>query len=414
MKKQILAAFITSSVIFLTACGGNDDAKVTYVTDAEKVPLNNIQNPVVAVKSYLKNDDVLSNVSAERSVIDYKMLGVDGTETIATTLLFTPNTLPPKSGWPIVVWAHGTTGVADICAPSQRGLQGTEYFIAQLLAAGYVVVAPDYEGLGSQGSHPFLNVKSEAFSITDAVVAARDYLNKQGKTTSKQWLSIGHSQGGQAVLGAAEYASRAQLDYKGTIAIAPASNLEAVLTNGEKAVANTPTDIQITTYEGLDTFTSLIVAGLQGHKNTVSYMQAFKPNLAAVATKAETECYESFRNSIGSSMKNYADSNNNSLSGYGRLQDNFLNISVVKTFLEKESQPLQEKVSTPIIIYQGSVDTIVPKSATDGLVASSTLKGIQINYKTDKDELVPWTHTTVYTSNFANFMQDVKTLMPIQ
>lgn len=33
---------------------------------------------------------------------------------------------------------------------------------------------------------------------------------------------MGHSQGGHAALGAAQYASRAQLDYKGTVAVAPA------------------------------------------------------------------------------------------------------------------------------------------------------------------------------------------------
>ena len=40
---------------------------------------------------------------------------------------------------------------------------GTKDLISKLLAAGYVVVAPDYEGLGTPGIHPFLNVKSEAF-----------------------------------------------------------------------------------------------------------------------------------------------------------------------------------------------------------------------------------------------------------
>jgi hypothetical protein len=41
----------------------------------------------------------------------------------------------------------------------------------------------DWESQGTE-AHPFLNVKSEAFSITDAVVATRDYLtskvNKNG------------------------------------------------------------------------------------------------------------------------------------------------------------------------------------------------------------------------------------------
>ncbi len=70
--------------------------------------------------------------------------------------------------------------------------------IDKLLAAGYVVVAPDYEGLGEPSvneAHPFLNLQSAAFSITDAVVAARNYLGNQA---AKQWVTVGHSQGGHA------------------------------------------------------------------------------------------------------------------------------------------------------------------------------------------------------------------------
>ena len=38
------------------------------------------------------------------------MLGQSGQEVQATSLVFTPNTPQPVGGWPIVVWAHGTTG----------------------------------------------------------------------------------------------------------------------------------------------------------------------------------------------------------------------------------------------------------------------------------------------------------------
>lgn len=47
---------------------------------------------------------------------------------------------------------------------------------------------------------------------------------------------------------AAQYASRAQLDYKGTVAVAPASNLGSILVDGEAQVANAPIDIKIGTY----------------------------------------------------------------------------------------------------------------------------------------------------------------------
>lgn len=58
----------------------------------------------------------------------------------------------------------------------------------------------------------------------------RNYL---GAKVSNQWMTVGHSQGGHAALGAAQYQSRAQLDYKGTVAVAPASNLSFILTAGE-------------------------------------------------------------------------------------------------------------------------------------------------------------------------------------
>src|SRR4249919_3621658 len=35
-----------------------------------------------------------------------------------------PKGKPPKGGWPVITWAHGTTGVADACAPS-RDFQGS-------------------------------------------------------------------------------------------------------------------------------------------------------------------------------------------------------------------------------------------------------------------------------------------------
>ncbi len=55
-------------------------------------------------------------------------------------------------------------------------------------------------------------------------------------------VTVGHSQGGHAALGAAQYASRAQLNYKGTVAVAPASNLGFILIAGEQAVANATLD----------------------------------------------------------------------------------------------------------------------------------------------------------------------------
>ena len=41
-----------------------------------------------------------------------KVAAVSGTITV-------PKGKPPKGGWPVLTWAHGTTGIADPCAPSR-------------------------------------------------------------------------------------------------------------------------------------------------------------------------------------------------------------------------------------------------------------------------------------------------------
>jgi len=337
-------------------------------------------------------------------------LGVNGKEVQATSLVFTPKTAAPANGWPIVVWAHGTTGVADKCAPSQQGLKESQMLLTKLLLAGYVVVAPDYEGLGAEGNHPFLNLKSEAFSITDAVVATHDYLRLQGKKVAPQWMTIGHSQGGHAALGAAQYASRAQLDYKGTIAIAPASNLAAILQGGENAVKDQPVGVQIQALPPLDAFTSLIVAGMQGHQVSVSYADVFKADTAKIAPIAETECLDSVREALLKGMTDYIalPEHSGSLSGYGRKQDNFMSIPVINNFLIKDSQPGTVKLNQPVIIYQGGQDATVPKAATDLLRASAEAKGTIIQYKPD----AKWTHSSVYLENLDQFVIDVQKMMP--
>ena len=409
MKMKLFMTSVLSTSLLLTACGGgsSDDSPVT--TNPSGTPANNIQNPVVKVDAYTSTN--LGSVAAESSILTYKMLGQSGQEVQATSLVFTPNTPPPTGGWPIVVWAHGTTGVADACAPSKAALtDSTKDLISKLLAAGYVVVAPDYEGLGTSGIHPFLNVKSEAFSITDAVVATRNYLSQRNLLTSKKWLTVGHSQGGHAALSAAQYASRAQLDYKGTVAVAPASNLGFILVAGEQAVANATIDKKIPMYAQLDTYTALVTAGIRNTQPSFNYSQVFTSQTESTAQQAETICAGPLAQALAVNMQTYAATHGGTLDGFTRTQPNFMAVPLVKTFLDKDSQPLQAKVSTPIIIYQGLADTTVPKVATDILISNATVVGTKINSYVTGD----WDHNTAMSSNVDNIVGNVQTLLTAQ
>ena len=62
-------------------------------------------------------------------------------------VLYLPNGEPPAGGWPVVAWAHGTTGVADVCAPSWRGSSPRDLaYFKQWLSHGYAVFGTDYQG----------------------------------------------------------------------------------------------------------------------------------------------------------------------------------------------------------------------------------------------------------------------------
>ncbi|MEV6767508.1 lipase family protein [Nocardia sp. NPDC051030] len=175
------------------------------------------------------------------TVIDYWMTGIHGELQPASGALFVPAGPPPPAGWPIIAYDHGTSGLGPGCgeettadAPPVRGV------MSDWVAQGFAVVAPDYLGLGrfDTGPHPYLGIHTEATATIDLVRAARAARPELSRT----WAVFGGSQGGQAALGAgnlqASYAP--ELDFRGTIAVDPESDLEKVL---PIAAPSTPTPL---------------------------------------------------------------------------------------------------------------------------------------------------------------------------
>ena len=152
---------------------------------------------------------------------------------------------PPEGGFPVVAYAHGTTGMADICAPSDGVEDSLSEFrlnetlvTKTLVGMGYAVVATDYEGLGTPGLHPYLVGKSEANSVLDSVRALRDW---GGDRFSDTFVALGVSQGGQAVLHAGQYWQdyAPELDLAGVVAVAPPSQFESIETSYETDLGKT-------------------------------------------------------------------------------------------------------------------------------------------------------------------------------
>jgi acetyl esterase/lipase len=160
----------------------------------------------------------------------YRSTKPDGTPIAVSGIVIVPAGRPPPGGWPIVAWAHPTTGVVPHCAPSLalfvfQQMAGSR----RLLEHGYAIAATDYPGLGTLGPHPYLVGESEARAVIDSVRAARSFPGLENSTRYAVW---GHSQGGQAVLFAGMIARTyaPELQLVGVAAAAPATDLSALMT----------------------------------------------------------------------------------------------------------------------------------------------------------------------------------------
>lgn len=165
-------------------------------------------------------EEALPAHAADGTRVVYRGVGYDGALRAVSGSVFVPVGSAPPSGWPVVSYAHGTTGLADHCAPSRVGLTRREReHVARWLAAGYAVAATDYEGLATPGPHPYFHGEAVADDVIDVVRAARNLHDRIGRT----WLVAGFSQGGHAALYTGLMATRyaPELDFRGTIALAP-------------------------------------------------------------------------------------------------------------------------------------------------------------------------------------------------
>lgn len=142
----------------------------------------------------------------------------------------TGSVLVPAQPWtgsgrrPVVVYTPGTVGPGDICAPSYALAKGTAYeslLLAPLLLAGYAVVVPDFQGMGTSDGATYIVGKSEGRVALDSMRAAAQIAGT-GISARAPLAIDGYSQGG----GAAAWAGQLQPAY------APELNLKAVAAGG--------------------------------------------------------------------------------------------------------------------------------------------------------------------------------------
>jgi alpha-beta hydrolase superfamily lysophospholipase len=321
-------------------------------------------------------------------LLRYRMEAVGGGLTEATALLFTPAGGPPAGGWPLVVWAHGTTGVSASCAPSLdfEGF-GSAPLVARLLAEGVAVLAPDYEGLGTSGRHPYYSRASHGRSVVRAVQAA---LALDGARLAPRWAVIGHSQGGHAALAAAEMAPliEAQARLAAVVALAPGSDLarssDLAFERVAQLVAAGQTDLAAGLLLRLNYYGALVAHGAQAQQADMAIAPLFGHRVRALLPRAlgkpegAGDCTD-FGQALAADMVGWLSAGQDVLAYPGVLQHWHRQAGMAA--LLKDNLVGQNKLAAPVLVMQGELDLDVPAPVTRTLVAQMRAAGTRVELR---------------------------------
>lgn len=296
--------------------------------------------------------------------VDYVTAGPTGTPTNTSGAVLLPSGPAPAGGWPVIAWDHGTSGLGPTCGPTSRpnaGADGT--IIETFLNNKYAVVMPDYVGLSAnaQTPHPYLNTETEAAATVDLVRAARSVTTE----LAPRWAVAGVSQGGHAALSTGNVATELapELDFRGTLALAPATNIDKAFTLVGPYVPEVP---------GLEGITAQFAAAIGGLRMTApdfdvdSYLT---PTGIALVDQLQTLCEPDW----AAAAKGLS-----------------LGSLVNKPLLDPEfAQRLSDYMAVPtsgydrpILITHGYVDTTVPVPLTAALLAEFQVSGTPYRFET--------------------------------
>lgn len=192
-----------------------------YAPTAELPP-----RPGALIRSERIERDIPAGAVAWR--ILYTTTRADGISGVASAIVMTSRA-PAAEPRPVVAWAHGTTGVQPGCAPPLMNATFANVpSVGPLVDAGWVYVATDYIGQGTDGPHPYLIGEGQARSVLDSVRAVRQLKDVRVADATVVW---GHSQGGHAALWTGQLAPHYAPDValRGVAAIAPASDLPQLI-----------------------------------------------------------------------------------------------------------------------------------------------------------------------------------------
>ena len=275
-------------------------------------------------------------------------------------LVVVPDAAPPEGGFPVIAYAHGTTGLADPCAPSKAARPlavgadaAGDLPLPPFWEDGYVVVATDYEGLGTPGRHPYIVGGSEGRGVLDSIRAVRALPEAHA---GDQAVVVGISQGGHAALFTGELADTYAPDagLVGVVALAPGAELAqaAMLLLGDESVVG---------------FAVAIGAGFDAAYPIVRLEDILTPKALAAIDVVDTGCIDDI-------LETYAGPVEETLRLAGLMQPPW-------PALLDENTPGRAQTSVPIFVGQGEADALVVPELTDALVARLCAIGDDVTYR---------------------------------
>jgi pimeloyl-ACP methyl ester carboxylesterase len=367
IRHLLLAFFLTASLSVLA-----DPPLMPFYESASKMA------PTGKLGQIVKKESIKTSVKgAQAWRIAYISSDVAERKTIATGMIIAPAGSAPQEGRPILAWAHGTTGSAQNCGPSQiidptaplneyflvDGNSWTDYGIAnveQFIKEGYVIVATDYQGLGGGGKHQYAVAGTNA---RDVINSARAASSMKEVGAGKKTIVYGWSQGGGATIAAASLldyqklqgTAADNLQYLGFVGLAPDD--QAIM------LQNPPTDEAGAT-KLINEFTQANVPNVFLFAHYVMGLwgtQAAYPNLKL--TDILTDEGAAFIDKLSSNkcVHVMADSFNYA---YGDQYKSLLkpgatnSLPWIKAFIDGSVKPV--KPEAPVVIYWGTKDTAVP------------------------------------------------------
>jgi len=302
--------------------------------------------PAAAPGSIVRSEPIPDAEGLPAQATAYRVLyhseSTTGADIAVSGTVVIPGGPPPVTGYPIVTWAHGTTGLADACAPSKQGVNTVPY-LSELIDEGMIVAATDYQGLGTTGIHPYLVGQSEGQAVLDAARAAR---NLAGSVASDSVIIFGHSQGGQAALfaGQISHLYAPDLFVVGVVAVAPVSNVSEF---APAVPGRNP-----------DTFSAYVVMALYAWSiayGDLPLSDVFTPWAIATTPAINQMCSDEVTDT-------YADVSTNRIFRSG-WKDN----TAVQAHLIQNEPGLAPTVA-PVLIVQGKADSLIPYATTTTLV----------------------------------------------